>query len=252
MPSADTMQEAYQCDYSNAGHCQADPQRRNIEARPQFDVICDALLSHNAPGLVLDYGAGWGGLSERLRTRGISVEAAELSSSMADYCEAQGLPVRRVDLRHISGASRYDAIVLSSVFEHLLEHEHWTHDARRLLKPQGLVVSLQPTAGFATFGGLVTRFGLKQRELPLLHQVFWPPWHTVLFSLQGMRLLFERAGFELLEIRPAPLQRQSGFVGLVQRLISSANAFATPFFGNNWPLHVGHVFVFRKRCDCVP
>jgi len=252
MPSTDTMREAYQRDYSDAGHCQADPDRRNMEAKPQFDAICDALLSHAKPGLVLDYGAGWGGLSVRLRNRGITVEATELSSSMATHCESQGIPVQRAELNNISGNSVYDAIVLSSVFEHLLEHEGWARDARRLLKPDGLVVTLQPTAAFATFGGMVARFGLTHKELPLLHQVFWPPWHTVLFSLQGMRSLFERTGFELLEVRPAPLQRQAGYVGLAQRVVSTANALATPFFGNKWPLHVGHIFVFRKRCDCVP
>lgn len=252
MPDAASMEEAYRRNYTGAGHCQADPDQRNKEARPQFDAVCEALFRHTAPGFVLDYGAGWGGLAERLRDCGIDVEAAELSSVMADHCESRSFAVKRCGLEHIPGTALYDAIVLSSVFEHLLEHERWTQDAHRLLRPGGLVVSLQPTSHFATFGGLLARFGVKSRELPQLHQVFWPPWHTALFSLQGMRLLFERTGFDLLEVRPAPFQRQTGLVGLSQRVLSVVNTLATPVFGIAWPLHVGHVFVFRKCGDCVP
>ena len=115
----------------------------------------------------VDYGGSWNSVRH---VRG-TVEATELSSSMATHCESQGIPVQRAELNNISGNSVYDAIVLSSVFEHLLEHEGWARDARRLLKPDGLVVTLQPTAAFATFGGMVARFGLTHKELPLL-QVF--------------------------------------------------------------------------------
>ena len=249
MPGLDSMEEAYQDQYSVAGHCQTNPELRNREAKPQFDALCNALARHAATGLVLDYGAGWGGLLEMLRNRGMAAEGAELSVSMADYCESRGYSVKRGDLAQIEGRARYNAIVLSSVFEHLLYHERWIHDARRLLKPAGVVISLQPTAGFATLGGMVARFSLKTRELPHMHQVFWPPWHTVLFSLKGMRLLFERSGFELVEVQPAPLQRQKGLVGVAQRILSTVNALATPVFGNGWPLHVGHVFVFRKNSN---
>lgn len=251
LPEPASMAEEYVNGYSDAGHCQSAPEVRNIEAKPQFDAVCDALLRHAAPRLVLDYGTGWGGLLKTLKDRSINAEGAELSASMAEYCQKMGFTVRLCDLADIPGEAVYDAIALSSVFEHLVEHERWVHDASRLLTPRGLVVSMQPTAGFATFWGQALRLGFKNRELPQLHQVFWPPWHTALFSIEGMRLLFQRCGFELLEVVPAPFQQQSGLTGLLQRTLSGVNAAAAPLFGVNWPLHVGHVFVFRKHADCV-
>lgn len=247
MPDAQTMKNAYAREYVESGHCQAAPVVRNKAAKPQFDALVDCLLAQGKSSHVLDYGPGWGGLLLALRESGIVAEGAELARSMADYCKNQGFRIHRADLSDLGGEARYDAIMMSSVFEHLVDHSAWLNAAQRLLKPEGLIISLQPTAQFATLLGNLGRLGMKSRELPRLHQIFWPPWHTVLFSRAGMEALFDRHGFELLEIRPAPLQRESGFTGFLQRSLSLVNNLAHPLFGNAWPLWVGHIFVFRKK-----
>ncbi|NLN92996.1 MAG: class I SAM-dependent methyltransferase [Candidatus Hydrogenedens sp.] len=247
MPSASFLAEAYEKGYAGAGHCQGEPEVRNRVAIPQYDAICDALECYGAPGRVLDHGCGWGGLLERLRKRGIEVEGLEPSDAMAAYCEKAGFSVIRSSLVDLPGEEVYEGLLLSSVFEHLVDHDDWLAAAHRLLRPGGVLISLQPTARFATFGAQLFRLGRRSAPLPALHQVFSPPWHTVLFSLKGMEALLVRKGFTLEAIAPAPLQKEGGLTGLIQGAVRTVNALAYPFFGVHWPLWVGHVFVFRKR-----
>ena len=247
MPDMETLAQAYRDSYADTGHCQARPETRNDQARPQFEAICAALRRHASPALVVDYGCGWGGLLQVLHANGLNVIGVELAETMATYCESLNFKVVKSDLKDIEGGEFCDAIVLSSVFEHLTDHAQWLNAARRLLKKDGLIVSLQPTSAFATLLGLALRFGIRAWELPQLHQVFWPPWHTVLFSVSGMSRLLDRCGFDLVEVRPAPYQRETGFTGILQRVLTMLNHCAIPLFGERWPLSVGHIFVFRKR-----
>ena len=41
-------------------------------------------------------------------------------------------------------------------------------------------------------------------------------WHTVFFSLDGMKQLMAKHGFELLHIHPEPQGRMQGVMGLAQ------------------------------------
>lgn len=246
MPSAAFLAEAYSKNYAVAGHCQGDPAIRNKAAVPQYDALCDALGRSGVRGRILDHGCGWGGLLLRLKERGIAAEGLEPSDAMAAYCEALGFTVLQEPMEALPGEGVYDALLLSSVFEHLTEHGKWLQAAHRLLVPGGVLISLQPTARFAALGAQIARLGRYSAPLPALHQVFSPPWHTTLFSLKGMRLLLEQHGFLLESISPAPLQREMGMTGVIQNAVRLVNACAFPFFGVHWPLWIGHIFTFRK------
>lgn len=247
LPSANFLHEAYTTEYAHSGHCQGMPEIRNKVAVPQYEALCDALERFgNKEGKILDHGCGWGGLLECLQERGIGAEGLEPSEAMAAYCEKKGFVVHRCSLAEIPGEEGYDVLLLSSVFEHLVDHESWIAQAMRLLRPGGVLISLQPTARFATFGAQLLRLRRKTTPLPALHQVFSPPWHTVLFSLQGMERLMTSHGFQLEGIFPAPLQKEGGLTGFMQGAVRTVNAVAYPFFGVHWPLWIGHIFVFRK------
>ena len=116
----------------------------------------------------------------------------------------------------------------------------------RLLAPHGLFITLQPTAPFADLMGRVVRFGNVRAPLPALHQFFCPPWHTVFFSLDGMKQLMAKHGFELLDIHPAPQGRMPGVMGLAQRVLETINRVGWRLMGRSWPLLTAHTFVFRK------
>jgi SAM-dependent methyltransferase len=247
LPSAVELARAYAAEYATAGHYQADADRCRTSARPYYHSILDALKDYHAEGLVVDYGAGWGGLCELLIAQGFHVQSVEPSDRMAAYCRKKGLPVEQGDLSALQiKEGQIGTFALNTVFEHLVAQDAWLRHVHRLLAPHGLFVTLQPTAPFADFMGRVVRFGNMRAPLPALHQFFCPPWHTVFFSLEGMKQLMAKHGFELLDIRPAPQGREQGVIGLTQVALETINRVGWRLMGHSWPLLTAHTFVFRK------
>ena len=247
LPSAAELARAYAGDYATAGHYGADAVLCRRSARTYYQHIASALKCYHAKGLVVDYGAGWGGLCELLITEGFQVQGVEPSEEMAAYCRKEGLPVHHGDLSGLQNKEgQIGAFALNTVFEHLVAHDAWLSHAHRLLAPRGLFITLQPTASFADFMGRLVRFGNMRAPLPALHQIFCPPWHTVFFSFAGMKQLMAKHGFELLDIRPAPQGRTPGLIGLVQIAAETINRVGWRLMGRSWPLLIAHTFVFRK------
>jgi len=245
MPDKAELDDAYKNAYASVGHIDPDPETWTAITRPRRQAVLDVLEDHAVKGKVLDYGAGWGGLCELLAANGFEYQGVELSEEMVEYCRKRGLSVLHGDIARVRETD-FAALVMICVFEHLIDHEEWLGHARRLLRPRGLFVSLQPTALFAGFMGQILRLGCKKLPLPALDRTFRPPWHTVLFSLRGMSILAARHGFELLEIRPAPQGVASGFTGIAQKILQAVNRLGWPILGLRWPLVIGHIFVFRK------
>lgn len=245
LPSKADLDEAYNQEYASAAHIDPVPEARNAAGEKHFRAILDALRDHGVRGRVLDYGTGWGGLCQLLIDNGFECEAIELSKEMVSYCQKRGLPVRHGDITTVD-RNDFSALALSCVFEHLVNHEDWLARAYSLLRDDGLLVSMQPTARFACFMAQALRLGIKRLPLPALHQTLCPPWHTVLFSLDGMAMLATRHGFELLEIRRAPQGAERGMTGLAQGLLNLINRGGWRAMGTAWPLVIGHIFVFRK------
>ena len=79
--------------------------------------------------------------------------------------------------------------------------------------------------------------------------VVCPPWHTVFFSLEGMRALTGRYGFELIEVRPAPQGRVEGWMQGVQAAMELVNRLGWSLLRGRWPGLTAHTFVLRKTGD---
>jgi SAM-dependent methyltransferase len=247
LPSAAELARAYATKFATAGHYEGDADLCRMSARTYYQSIVCALKDHHAEGLVVDYGVGWGGLCELLIAEGFHVQGVEPSDMMAAHCRKKGLPVQHGDLSALQDKEgQIGTFALNTVFEHLVAHDVWLTHAHRLLAPRGLFVTLQPTAPFANFMGRVVRFGNLHASLPALHQIFCPPWHTVLFSLDGMKQLMAKHGFALLDIRPAPQGRVRGLMGLAQITLENINRVGWRMMGRSWPLLTAHTFVFRK------
>jgi len=247
LPGAAELARVYAAEYATAGHYEGDADRCRMRARTYYQSIVSALKDYHAEGLVVDYGAGWGGLCEMLIAEGFRVQGVEPSDRMAAHCREKGLAVQHGDLSTLQEKEgQIGAFALNTVFEHLVAHNAWLTHAHRLLAPRGLFVTLQPTAPFADFMGRVVRFGNLHAPLPALHQFFCPPWHTVLFSLDGMKQLMAKHGFALLDIRPAPQGRARGLMGLAQVTLENINRVGWRMMGRSWPLLTAHTFVFRK------
>jgi SAM-dependent methyltransferase len=164
---------------------------------------------------------------------------------MVHRCKDDGLPVQLGGIGDVTERD-LDAIVLASVFEHLNDPAEWLREAGRRLRTGGLLVTTQPTAPFARTVGDLARFGVRRLPLPGLHQVFCPPWHVALYSLEGMRRVVEAAGFRLKDVSPAPQQREPGVTGLVQWALETVNRAGWAAMGLKWPFFTGHIFVFER------
>ena len=245
LPSREELDEAYTEQYATAQHIDDDPELHRIAFAPYHKALMGILRQYGITGRVLDYGAGWGFLCQMLNDNGFTCEGLDLSEKMVEHAQEQRLPVRFGDIEEAED-NRYAALVLCTVFEHLVDHEAWLGHAGRVLQEGGLFVSSQPTARFGYFVGTLIRLGRSGIPLPALHHIFCPPWHTVLFSLAGMQQIAERNGFTLLEIRVAPQGRAVGITGILQRILGAINWLGTSVMGVNWPLLTGHIFVFRK------
>jgi SAM-dependent methyltransferase len=111
-------------------------------------AIVRSLIRRFAPdegGLMVDIGAGAGGVTDRLTGFGPDVVAIEGSPSLAGVASARGLPAvcgltDRVPVR--TGAA--SAATLLDVIEHLPDPVTALREAHRILKPGGVVVVTVP------------------------------------------------------------------------------------------------------------
>ncbi len=245
LPGREELSRAYAEEYASAAHIDPDPETCRRLSRPYYLAVLQALRAHGITGPVAEIGCGWGGFCDMLLENGFRVSGVEPSEEMAGHCRERGLPVRRGGLEALEG--RHAVLVMVSVFEHLVEHDAWLELARERLAPGGFLVTSQPTARFAVFMARLRRLGRRNAELPRLHQVFCPPWHTVLFSIGGMRALLDRHGFDLVEVRRTPQGRGSGLTGAVQRVLDRVNTAGWALMRERWPLVTSHIFVFKKR-----
>ena len=250
MPDEHTLEAAYSEHYATAKQTVEfnEPDAWKAAGEPYRRDILNALIDHKVSGLVVDFGAGWGYLCEMLSDSGFNRRGVELSPEMASYAQQKGFPVYHggFDLIKQWDDQSVSAIVLCAVFEHLTNYQMWMQRFNNVLPLGGKLVSLHPTSACYTLLGKIMRLGNRNKELPELHGSFAPPWHTTLISIQGMSILADLYGFEIIEIRPASQGRTPGVIGFIQRCLGIANWFGWRALGLRWPLVTTHVFVLNK------
>lgn len=250
LPNQAEVEQAYKTKFVAGKHDEADfrgPDWWREASRPYVNAIIQTLEDHDCQGTVIDYGAGWGHLVDGLIQSGFEARGLELSDAEVAYAQQRNLPVQQgnlTDMRGIDGT--VDAITMSAVFEHFIDHAAVLSAVHRLLKEDGLFVTMHPTAMFYYIVGNLVRLGDKSKNLPHLAATFIPPWHTALFSIRGTEQLITSHGFRLVEIRPAPQGRLGGFLGFVQFSLEKVNRVGWYLLGARWPLITTHIFVFRK------
>ncbi len=249
MPDEAALQAGYRSEYAEGAQLEryVDPEWARAALRPYAAGILRTLRDYHVGGTVIDVGAGWGGLVEMMLAAGLDARGVELSERQVDYAKQHGWPIVQGDLtalKNLDGVA--SAVTLCAVFEHLSHHAHVLNDARRLLRDDGLLITLHPTATFAHLVGTVTRLGNRARELPSFSGAFEAPWHTLLPSIEGTRMIFAKNGFTVVDVRRAPQGRFGGMIGFLQAVLNLANDVGWPLFGTRWPLVTSHIFVCRK------
>ncbi|PYR61119.1 MAG: hypothetical protein DMF91_10565 [Acidobacteria bacterium] len=249
MPNEADMAQAYRDEYASGKQMERynDPEWYRVVSRTYADSIVRTLKDRAVSGPIVDCGAGWGFLVEMMIQSGFDARGVELSHDQVVFAQKRGLPIQQGDLASLTEmGGRASVVTLSCVFEHLVNHACALSAARRLLAPNGLLITLHPTASFYNVVGRAFRLGDTRKPLPDLEGAFAAPWHTALFSIDATEQFISRHGFRLLDIRPAPQGRHGGWVGLAQRLLELTNRIGWPLFRRRWPLVTSHIFVFER------
>jgi len=251
LPTSSSLAEAYQKDYSNAGHFEGDPEISRDLSKPYYKAIVDSLKSLQISSGVVDCGAGWGGLCQEMISSGILCSGIEISEEMLSYCKFKNLPVIKGNILELGELGQINAFTLCAVFEHLSEPDKWLTQARNLLPENGVIVSLQPTAVLPIFLWKLIRIGNWVVNFPMLKPVFSPPWHVGLYTIEGMRQLASRNGFFLEQVIPGPQGTGGKITSLIRKIMFPIHSVGRKFFGNGWPLCTSHIFVLRSVANTI-
>jgi 2-polyprenyl-3-methyl-5-hydroxy-6-metoxy-1,4-benzoquinol methylase len=179
---------AYAChstNMSDAALRQADQQLGLIERHGPFST----------ERRLLDFGCGGGHLLLRARERGWDAVGFDTGPRALETCRKLGLPV--VDSVAVLPRGKFDAILLSHVFEHLEDHRGMLNLFRELLGPQGKVLIEVPNArslrASLSLPWLSQHCGFDER-----YRAF--PIHLSYFSAATLRAMLERQSFRVLRL----------------------------------------------------
>lgn len=156
----------------------------------RLDEIVSSFEPHRATNRLLDVGCGAGSILEAARRAGWRAEGLEISRTAAEHVRAEGFEVFRGELAEARYPSaHFDVVTASEVLEHLSDPQEMLAEVARILRPGGLFWATTPHGR-----------GLSGRVLGTDWSVVCPPEHMQLFSLGGIRVMLERAGFRRLRV----------------------------------------------------
>jgi 2-polyprenyl-3-methyl-5-hydroxy-6-metoxy-1,4-benzoquinol methylase len=173
----------------------------NLHAAPQIREYAEivARISRDAPGIILDWGCGHGQVTSMLMSAGLRVEAFDYWGEDAPNAVVP-LPSYPEIHAYISSEHvalpyenfRFDAVLSCGVLEHVKDPDRSLDEIKRVLTPGGLLYCFKlPNRHSYTewIAKVMGRTHHGSREFDLL------------YTVDSARALFERHGFEVLEVR---------------------------------------------------
>ncbi|HEX5336909.1 MAG TPA: class I SAM-dependent methyltransferase [Gallionella sp.] len=154
----------------------------------ETDYLRFMTLGNEPTGKLLDVGCGAGRLLNRMRKRGWEVEGVDFDPQAAErVAKRYGIKAHVGDLSACAlPENSFDVIAMSQTIEHLYDPAATLRECLRILKPGGLLVMTTPNVNSVG----AHEFGASWRG--------WePPRHLHLFSVQSLRQLAQRTGFEI-------------------------------------------------------
>jgi len=249
LPTAAQIEAAYHSDYVKTGDFQEETATRH---QPVYKRVLELLGPRGqGPGLVVDYGCGWGGMCKLLREQDYGYVGVDLSQEEIEGCRRQGLNCVEGDLNSLDEMGiRARAIVAVFVFEHLISFEAFFSQCQRLLLPGGQILLVIPTSPLVAVLGRVWTFFRPDADMPQFGECISPPWHTVIFSPEGVRRLAETCGFHLEAIHPCPkYPGNSRLVNVIKRLLAWMERIGVATFGRKWPIMTANIVVLSRQED---
>jgi len=156
----------------------------------RIEMFCDS--KGIAPKTLIEIGAGHGIFLEEWRSGHpeVSILAIEPSPDLAKVCRAKDIEVLETVVEQADEwEARADLLTCFEVIEH-------AHDPLKFLQS---FYSLVKKGGWVVISGL----GVEGFDIQVLWEKsksIFPPHHINFLSIKGFELLFERAGFECIEV----------------------------------------------------
>ena len=139
---------------------------------------------HNSKKInsVLEVGCGMGGILKPFKENGCEVLGVDFGSEYIDFGKSQELSLRVGGINNING--KFDLIIYSHVFEHILNLNDELHEIKKRLKPNGVLYIEVP--GIFNLKGY--RYNLNR---------YFQNAHTFNFSLTTLNNILNNNGLEL-------------------------------------------------------
>lgn len=198
----------------------------NLRAAPQMREYAEivARIKADAPPRILDWGTGLGQITSMLAAAGLAVESFDYGGPDAPDAEVE-LETYPQFKAHLSSdpvalpyeAGRFDAVLSCGVLEHVKDPDGSLDEIRRVLVGGGILYCHKLPNRFSYLEWIArhtNRFYHGEGEFDLL------------YTPASARRLFERHGFEVLELRRAnmlPLLLTAGWAARGEDAIWKAN-----------------------------
>ena len=158
------------------------------------------LEGHVRPGRLVDLGCWTGSFLVAAEKRGWQVEGVEPSQWAAARARERGITVHETTIEAVElPAGAFRAVAACDVFEHLFDPGQTLDRIHRALEPDGALFVTVPDAG----SPLARAMGRR----------WWAvvPMHLQYFTRRSMRLLLERHGFAVSDVRTHPKVFSAGY-----------------------------------------
>jgi len=178
-----------------------------------------ATINDRPPGRVLDVGCGLGFFLSGV-AQGWEKHGVEVSAYAAERARRWG-DIHHGDLESAEYPdAHFDVVVMHHVIEHIPDPARALCEARRILRPDGLLIMATPDFD----SGCARHFGERYR---LLHD----PTHITLFSNESMHRFLRDHGFVIEEV-DYPFFETGYFTGENLLRLLDTDRVSPPFYGN--------------------
>ncbi len=176
--------------------------------------VCRAIVRFRKSGRALDIGSGSGDFLRTMREAGFSVYGVEPSESGSSYARGHhGIEVFQGTVEQFLASRPYgpfDVISMMNVLEHLKDPAWALREFRAMMSEDGVLAVVVPDARLHVLIGEIRKrigasdpYWMNARRHPLV--AFDPPKHLCSFEPRTIQRLIEGCGFQVLDIRNAPV-----------------------------------------------
>jgi SAM-dependent methyltransferase len=181
----------------------ADVNLRHALQLREYEAIADR-IARDRPGRLLDWGCGFGQMTDLLRGRALDVDAfdyrpAEQGSGLKQLAKYPGITAYIETEDPVAlpyEDDRFDAVLSCGVLEHVGDPDGSLREIRRILRPGGTFYVYKLPNRRSYLEAVAKRMGLYYHGA-------WPD--DRVYDLPGARALLERGGFRVREARLANL-----------------------------------------------